>query len=556
MRRICMLFLLLACAGIARAEGWVRAKMQYEELKERPALANRIKARRMLAVSRDVRAIEIIAKDYANPDEPEEQFRHLLAAMTPYYCDQQEHVEPFIDWRAAEDDPEDAWLWFQTLHVHCEWRGSDDLVDLALDADAELFHRCAALERLGVRRELALFKLPQKVLAVLPEGDKFAFERARLAESLAAASLGLAGREQVPDFEPAVLSVISLLEREDLSEASRLVIARHLSRLFEQEHVTLRATWYRDLLDASDAPPVTDERYAEETPTFMGLRAHGKRIVYVIDLSDSMLEPLTDDERKDLRGPAITGHDEKPEEDERPDDGLPSEADLPWDKIENRFDLAREYLALSLRRLDKDRHFCVVWFGTESDLAKSTGKMRRATSANVSRVISEFRRIKPGSATDIRPHGTLRGFTNLHGGMRRAFGVANRSEVKGQSYIAEAAFEHGADTIFLITDGRPTCDDWGEMDTVPGGIGAGRDPETGRSLGGGGRATGPGQGMVYGPYGSFDKPIVDDVIRMNLFRKCEIHCIGIGEANMSLLWQFARAGLGSARKIGEEDDDE
>jgi hypothetical protein len=36
---------------------------------------------------------------------------------------------------------------------------------------------------------------------------------------------------------------------------------------------------------------------------------------------------------------------------------------------------------------------------------------------------------------------------------------------------------------------------------------------------------------------------------MNLFRKAEIHCVGIGEANHDLLRRIADIGLGQALRV-------
>ena len=47
---------------------------------------------------------------------------------------------------------------------------------------------------------------------------------------------------------------------------------------------------------------------------------------------------------------------------------------------------------------------------------------------------------------------------------------------------------------------------------------------------------------------AFFENLVEDVKRLNLFREVEIHCIGIGEANMGLLNQISRIGLGTATR--------
>ncbi|MCF6227740.1 MAG: hypothetical protein L3J82_03605, partial [Planctomycetes bacterium] len=57
-----------------------------------------------------------------------------------------------------------------------------------------------------------------------------------------------------------------------------------------------------------------------------------------------------------------------------------------------------------------------------------------------------------------------------------------------------------------------------------------------------------------GPYGFrfSNECLPDDVRRLNLFRKCEIHCIGIGNVSFSLLQAIAQAGNGVVKMVGAE----
>ena len=53
-----------------------------------------------------------------------------------------------------------------------------------------------------------------------------------------------------------------------------------------------------------------------------------------------------------------------------------------------------------------------------------------------------------------------------------------------------------------------------------------------------------------GPYREWNR-ILDDVRRMNLFRKAEIHCIGIGEVQFSQLEKLAKIGHGQSKNLGQ-----
>ena len=52
----------------------------------------------------------------------------------------------------------------------------------------------------------------------------------------------------------------------------------------------------------------------------------------------------------------------------------------------------------------------------------------------------------------------------------------------------------------------------------------------------------------YGPY-TFPRHLLRDLVRLNMFRRVEIHCVGIGEANASLLKGMAQIGGGEFRSV-------
>lgn len=138
------------------------------------------------------------------------------------------------------------------------------------------------------------------------------------------------------------------------------------------------------------------------------------------------------------------------------------------DKIDTRFDAAREYLKLSLRSLKPEQYFCVIFFGTEASPIKTTKGPTQATASNIKKCISELDRIKKGNPESNTRH-------------------------------------------------------------------ADRD------------------GLIFpGPYGYrfINQYLPDDVRRLNLFKKCEIHSIGIDNVSHSLLQTIADAGNGVVKMIG------
>jgi hypothetical protein len=220
------------------------------------------------------------------------------------------------------------------------------------------------------------------------------------------------------------------------------------------------------------------------------------------------------------------------------------ESDLPWHKIRTRFDLAREHLKISLQRLSDEKYFSIVWFGTESGTLPSCPGLMRATKANVMRAINDLDEIVPGDPDPVRsPDGRLRGNTNMHSGLLQAFSLSGRGFVDQYAYVDPGPLTEGCDTIFLLSDGAPSCDgftcndvDYGEGEVVI-------DREYGE------KAARTPRINYAGPYVDPNR-LVDDVGRMNAFRRVRIHCIGIGEANLRLLDRLAHMGHGEVYVVG------
>jgi hypothetical protein len=171
--------------------------------------------------------------------------------------------------------------------------------------------------------------------------------------------------------------------------------------------------------------------------------------------------------------------------------------------------------------------------------------MTPVTPHAIAAAIKELDSVKKGPPNEDRKDGVLRGNTNIHGGMHRAFKVHQKGMLKTNEYVAPETFFTGADTIFLLSDGAPSWDDWPANDKRDPKDSAG-DPETGR------KHTDMETLFFAGPYGmEYDHLFLpDDIRRLNLFRRCEIHCIGIGEASDSILYAIANAGRGQVRMIG------
>jgi hypothetical protein len=133
------------------------------------------------------------------------------------------------------------------------------------------------------------------------------------------------------------------------------------------------------------------------------------------------------------------------------------------------------------------------------------------------------------------------GDTNVHGAFRKAYKLKENGLTGPNEHVKEDAFLQGCDTIFLLSDGDPSLSDWVILDKRDEDDHVG-DPETGTPL------TPTPELWQHGPY-SQEEWILDDLHRMNLLRRVEIHAVGIGEASNGLLHQIVNIGGGRVRRI-------
>jgi hypothetical protein len=511
-----LLALALSPAADAKDDAFQAEKTRYEAYLERPSLYMRNRGREKFARTGDVRALEILARSYARPEEPKDQVRYLLASLCADGFQEAEDLPVLRAWRAQNTRPRDAWLWYRTLAVDHALEGAAPLVKAMRGGKSGIL-RMAALEALNTAKDDAVPALCTELLRASPGSP---FEHGLLLRSAADTLLRTRSARAGSIWQDLARALLTAFDGEAVDEDTRLVVARRLAEVFETRTLYRTSTPWIALLEGR-TPEATDEPPAEDVVRFLGMDATGTRIGYVIDLSDSMLEPVSVAELKDLA----------------------KLAELPWDKVISRFDAARELMRASLATLTPKQSFFVVTFGSEAKMLKATPGLRQATPGLVAKVMRELDAIVPGPAETGRPNGTLGGYTNLHGGLHRAFEVKGKTRVKQEEYVDPEAFHKGCDTIFLLSDGKPTWDDYPMLDTLereddPG------DPETGY------KSTNSKKATFYGPYAR-TMWLRDDLTRMNLFRRVEIHCVGLGEYDPHLLSWLARLGHGTLRRIGD-----
>jgi len=456
-------------------------------------------------------ALAYLVAAYRRPLEPTERGR-----LVSIVCDGFAGVDmtvAFRAWREKDADAADAWLWYRTLRREIGASGPEGALAAARDTKRPPVLRSAAIRALAAWAEPAL---PALVVELATNGVGKEPGRAVMLEALGAALAAQPGRVGDPVAGAAFEALVPYLREDAALPRTRLALARAFARWLDTPRTTFDAALYRALIDRRAAPAaVDDDRYAP--PRFFGVEATGDRIVYVVDESGSMDEALTEDEREDLRRAAAGGR--------VGGAAHPATADIPWERIKTRREAAVAFTKASIRGLDGSASFAVLLFDDGYTWVGGNPELVPATPRNVEAALTALDRIQLG------------GGTNLHGGLRRAFdayvaGPARRTKAVGET-VEASELARGPSTIFVLSDGAPTENDWGFGQRSQG-------------RGGGAARAAPSAAAPF----QETRSLADDVMRLNLFRGCEIHGVGIGEFSPDLFDRLTRVGNGKVRRIG------
>lgn len=529
--------------GPPSSNGFDAALARYREVMTRLPFRYHTEGREKLAETRKLEALQLLIEDYQKVKAYPEYSRYTLASLFGR-CFDNAAAAPVLDglWK-SNNKAVDTWLWVQALRIHGTYVEANDLLDIVA-TDKNQTHRAAAILALG---QMQKSNLKQALMSACLEFPKKEGERAVLIGAMSGAIYAARSRANDADFRDGLKAYISLLGPElKLPQVLKLQIGRHLMWTLNGSQPWVDPESWLNLLERGD---VAVKRASDGRTTaqqrFFGIESDGERFCYVLDLSDSMCKQISEDAKPNT-GP-VTGPRQK-----KPKGVLPDESDIPWKLVHTRWDLAREELKISLLRLPNDKYFSVVWFGTESGTLESTKGLVRATKANVDRVIAELDSIQARMPDKLTPEelkkspdGALRGSTNMHSGLRRAFGLTDKGYVENNAYVDPEALIEGCDTIFLLSDGEPSWDDFHIADKD---YGEG-NPVIDAEYGAAGVRT---PTMIYwGPYNQADW-LMADLERMNAFRRIRLHCIGLGEASVGLLQKLSGTCHGETYLVGSK----
>ena len=463
---------------------------------ETPSPAARIRRWTAAASEPDAKAFDAVLAEYRGRGLDDT----LRGALVSAVCDaplSTTLVGRLRAWREKDATPRDAWLWYRSLLR--EYEEDPDAVRAAASAPRNAFVRAAAIRaRAAWADPDALAEVPGALASV--EGD--ATERALLVEAWAQVVAHQPGRVGTPPFDAAVNALLATFDDARLPSRTRLAVARALGRAFRTDRLSFDPRTWRSLLARVDLTADDGVRYATPSATFFDVEASGDRVVYVLDLSSSMtaeLDPRAVDELRRLVPPAPRGS--------------PS-AGIAWEDVHTALEAAVEFTLLSIRQLPKDAWFAVSVFGNEARMLPSTPGLVRVTKDTVAAATRDLRALQRGKGL---------GATNLHGALRRSFLAVPGTREADPSKPADpvALLTGGPTTMFLLSDGAPTHDDWDRTVIV----------------------------VEDRPWFASREGLCDDLERMNLLQGCEVHAVAFGMAADPLLQRIVRLGGGRCRSI-------
>jgi len=521
-------------------KAWKAAHEQYLDYTTWEALGARSRGAQRLAKTLDPRAVALICARYRKPGETHPREEQLLVAGFLQLFATSVHGAQAVSELAEADGC--AWLDYSAACLRAGQGGHAELAAVACDLREDPIQRSVALQALGAHGPAAEVAA---LLAGLLGESKLVKKRGDEPLVLAAcceAVLALGRRSERAVWRDAALALAARLgKRTPKPEAG--TIARFLGTLLEVKERYLEPGPWEALIRAE---ALAEGEAGTRTRTqFMGLSTTGERVVYVIDLSDSMLLPLSEEERDVLRPLTSTARKKNA---------------VDWDHQRTRFDAVRECLKLSLRSLDKRTQFAVVRFGNDAKALDATPRLIPASKRNVALVCHELDLLTAdSSATSPR----LYGRTNVHAGVRLAFQLTARGPVpSGVEHQHPEALNSGCDAIFLLSDGTPTRWDYQGSGPekeypaydIPERDYEVKDPETGkvRQVHQEARHV-PARTAKQSMAGPFSDPTVFsmDLRRLNLLRKVEVNAIGVGEYSKAWLQRITAGGQGQLRLIGD-----
>lgn len=465
--------------------------------------AARTLARRTLARTSSSTALAMLMRDYQRPEAPTVLVQCLVAADIARNFQDVQYEEAICGFLRRNATRRDSWLWYLCSREYLKAHGvgselpwQRDCADVGPEIRAAIEHARACL---GDPASLS------SVPSLLASISEDAYRQHLVAGHVGPLLVRTRGSSQGLVWREAARAMYSVVGESGLAEPSRLALLRAL-----------------DVAGASDPsmPPQrgdAPQAVPAESVSFAGIMTSGRRICFLIDNSDSMNMRLRPGEIQDVEewlGPKISTSVAHP--------GQGQEGATPDLQGATRWTVAQLALVEALRGLGTSQHYAVLAFASDCVALGQPGFVP-ATREHVSQTVAAVMRMR------CAVPGEVGGGTNLHAGLTMAYGLgaAEGDEERRRSDGFHVPAEHmldGLDTLFILSDGVPSQDDW----TTVSKLGAEED----------------------GTYASRTQ-LMEELLRLNLFRQAEINVIGIG-VRSPILTDMASIGRGRVRWIGAE----
>jgi hypothetical protein len=216
--------------------------------------------------------------------------------------------------------------------------------------------------------------------------------------------------------------------------------------LASEEPGAWRAAW-KTKEDGGEPP---SDATVAETTEFYGLKTRSTRIVFVLDRTGSMSLPCSEPVKaptdpKPGKAPAPPKEKESPQEAVARDEATRIKKKYDDRKMTTRIDVAKKELITTVYQLTPKAHFNVIWY--ESKPTPWKQELVAATWPNKLDCIKDVDRIGPS------------GPTNIWDALEMALQMIEQPQkpdlIVLDKRVNYATATAGADTIFLMTDGRP-----------------------------------------------------------------------------------------------------
>ncbi|MCK6440789.1 MAG: VWA domain-containing protein, partial [Planctomycetes bacterium] len=281
--------------------------------------------------------------------------------------------------------------------------------------------------------------------------------------------------------------------------------------------------WFRQKQGNPDkggaAPSGDSHKKRYRTATF-DVDTFSKQLIFVIDASSSMREPVDPDAVEETKKRVITGKKNGDGKDGDKKKADKKEDDIDWSNVKTKLDLAKIELIRTVQALSEDSMFNIVSFST-TVFKPWKPTLTQATQANKEDAAKYIKGLATGDETNI--------FDSIYTAMEMAEkGYDDAADPKKKGPVTGKKEVTACDTIYFITDGYATAGKYQ-----------------------GPKLTGPATDEQKKYYGGEMDAMIKELAHRNQVAKITLHTVGVGPGHDTrTLPNLAKAMGGNYKAIG------